>query len=238
MTTSLAIVIPAYNEAESLPALIAEIRESGGEIGIVVVDDCSDDDTPDLLPALDVRWLRLHERLGIGPAVRTGLRYAHRLGYETIVRLDADGQHRPAEIPRVLAPIVGGHADAVQGSRYTGATGYQSRGALRLGQRGLAALLSRMMRRRVTDPTSGFWGFGPRAVRLLAEHHPSGYPEPELLLLLHRNGLRVDEVPIDMRPRRAGRTSLTPPRAALALASVLVTATVAPLRSRVEVTAP
>jgi hypothetical protein len=151
-----------------------------------------------------------------------------------VVRLDGDGQHQPAEIDRLLGPLLAGEADAVQGSRYAWAAGYQATGALRVGQRLLAAVLSRLAGRRVTDPTSGFWAFGPRAVRLLADHHPSGYPEPELILFLHRNRLRAVEVPITMRRRLAGQTSLTAPRVALALARLLLTAAVATLRPMVE----
>jgi hypothetical protein len=105
----------------------------------------------------------------------------------------------------------------------------------RAGQYLLAPLLSLVVGRRVTDPTSGFWAFGPRAVRLLSEHHPTGYPEPELLLLLSRNGLRVVEVPIEMRERSGGRSSLTIRRAGVALARVLLAVVIVPLRARVEV---
>jgi len=102
-----------------------------------------------------------------------------------------------------------------------------------MGQRMLARVLSHLTRQRVTDATSGFWAFGPRAVKMLSEHHPTGYPEPELVLFLHRNGLRLVEVPTEMRARLAGRTSLTPSRAGLALARVLLAMVVVPLRASV-----
>ncbi len=105
----------------------------------------------------------------------------------------------------------------------------------RAGQHVLAPLLSLVIGRRVTDPTSGFWAFGPRAVRLLSEHHPTGYPEPELLLLLNRNRLRVVEVSIEMRERLAGRSSLTIRRAGVALARVVLAVVIVPLRARVVV---
>lgn len=228
-------LIPAHNEAASLPRVVAELRACWPAAGVLVVDDGSRDDTVALLRTLDVRWLRLHQRLGVGGAMRAGLRYARRLGYTTVVRLDGDGQHQPAQIGRLLAPLTGGAADAVQGSRYAGSAGYHARGLLRLGQRALAALLTGLTRQPVTDPTSGFWAFGPRAVRLLGDHHPSGYGEPELRLFLHRNRLPVVEVPIEMRPRLAGRTSLTPLGTGVALARMLLTAVVVPLRPAVEV---
>jgi hypothetical protein len=98
----------------------------------------------------------------------------------------------------------------------------------------LAAGLSLVTRRRITDPTSGFWVFGPRALRMLARHYPAGYSEPELVLLLHRNGLRMQEVPIRMRPRLAGRTSLTATRALAALARTVLAMLVVPFRQAVE----
>jgi glycosyltransferase involved in cell wall biosynthesis len=215
--------------------VIAELRQARPEVVTLVVDDGSDDATSDLLPALGIPWLRLDQHLGLGGAMRAGLRWASLLGHDTVVRLDGDGQHQPEEIDRLLAALRAGAADAVQGTRYAGAGGYHSTRARRLGQRALAGVLSRLTGRPVTDPTSGFWAFGPRAVRLLGEHHPSGYPEPELLLFLHRNGLRVAEVSIEMRRRLAGRTSLTAPRVGLALARLLLITLVAPLRPPVEV---
>lgn len=228
-------LIPAHNEASSLPVVVGELRQHHPDLDILVVDDASADTTREVLAELGVRWLSLHQRLGIGGAVRAGLRYARQLGYDTVVRLDADGQHQAAHVDRLLEPIRTGRADAVQGSRYRGDAGYHTTGIPRIGQRVLATSLSALTAQPVTDPTSGFWAFGPRALRLLAEHHPTGYPEPELRLFLSRNGLGVAEAPVEMRPRLAGRTSLTPPRAALAFMRVLLAIVVVPLRAAVEV---
>jgi glycosyltransferase involved in cell wall biosynthesis len=228
------VLIPARNEAANLPRVVAELRQCRPEVAVLVVDDCSDDETPDVLTALDVRALRLDQHLGIGGAMRAGLRFARLLRYEVVVRLDGDGQHRPADIARLLAPIRLGTADAVQGSRYAAADGYQARGMRRMSQRALATVLSHVTRRSVSDPTSGFWAFGPRAIRLLSDHHPSGYPEPELLIVLARNRLRVAEAPIAMRPRLSGRTSLTTRRTGVAMARLAVTTLVAPLRPMVK----
>ena len=232
---TLLVLIPAYNEAASLPAVVAELRQACPRARALVVDDDSTDATRALLPSLGVTWLGLAQHLGLGAVMRAGLRFARLHGHDTVVRLDGDGQHRPQEIERLLGPIRAGQADAVQGTRYAGGGGYHSTVVRRLGQRALAGITSRLTGRRVTDPTSGFWAFGPRAVQVLADHHPSGYPEPELLLFLHRNGLRVAEVSIEMRERLAGRTSLTAPRVGLALARLALTTLVTPLRPGVEV---
>jgi glycosyltransferase involved in cell wall biosynthesis len=231
------VLIPARNEAANLPRVIDELRRSRPDAAILVVDDASDDDTRDVLPTLGVHWLRLAQRLGIGGAMRAGLRYAQVLGHDVVVRVDGDGQHRPDQIGRLLHPIREDGADAVQGSRYTDDVGYASQGMRRLGQRILAVVLSLGTADRVTDPTSGFWAFGQRAVRILADHHPTGYPEPELRLFLRRNRLRVAEAPVQMRGRLAGRSSLTVPRAWLAAARVVLAMVVVPLRAVVEASA-
>jgi glycosyltransferase involved in cell wall biosynthesis len=232
------IVVPARNEAASLPRVLAEAQGAWPGREILVVDDASDDATPAMLPGLGVRWLRFGQHLGLGGALRAGMRYARRRGHDTVVRLDADGQHPADQIGRLLEPIRAGRADAVHGSRFASGTGLRGRGMRRLGQRLLAGLLSRVTGRTVSDPTSGFWAFGPAAVRVLGEHHPTGYPEPELLLFLRRNGLRVAEAPVTMRDRAAGTTSLTGPRTALAVLRVLLALVVVPLRARVHPSPP
>lgn len=225
------IVIPARNEAANLPAVVAELRACWPAVDILVIDDGSTDGTRRVLDGLGVRWLRLPQHLGLGGAMRAGLRYARLLGYRTVVRVDGDGQHRGDQIDGLLEPIRQGRADAVHGSRYSGIHSYASNNVRRLGQYILARILRALVRYRVTDPTSGFWAFGPRAVELLADRHPTGYPEPELLLLLRRNALRVHERPVQMRGRLSGQSSLTPRRAMLALARVMLAIVVVPLRA-------
>ena len=148
-----------------------------------------------------------------------------------MVRLDGDGQHRADDIDRMVAPLSQGRADVVLGSRYTTDAAEQGRSA-RVFKRTLAACLSKLTGRRVTDPTSGFCALGPRAVRLLADHHPTGYPEPELHLFVSRHELRVVEVPIRSRERLGGRTSLTRWRMVQAAARVALAMVIVPLRNR------
>jgi glycosyltransferase involved in cell wall biosynthesis len=222
-------VIPAHNEAANLPAVVAEIRERRPDVDILVVDDGSTDDTTQVLDRLGVRWLGWPQRRGVGCAVRAGLRYGARLGFEVVVRLDADGQHDAGAIGRLLTRLHEDDVDAVMGSRY--ADSYPGPAMVK---RALAGLVSMVSRRRVTDATSGFWALGPRAVTLLAAHHPRGYPEPELHLLLSRNGLKVAEVPVRSRARLSGRSTLTLLRLLAAGARVLLAVVIVPLRERVE----
>ena len=173
----------------------------------------------------------LPDRLGIGSAMRAGLRYALRQGYDMVIRIDGDGQHRADDIDALLDGRLGQprrHRD-----RHRDIT---SGGATRKPRviSALANLLSTLTGRRVTDPTSGFYALGPRAMRMLAEHHPTGYPEPELRLFLRRNALSVVEVGVRPRSRLTGRTSLTTGRLATAAARVALAMVIVPLRRRVR----
>ncbi len=229
------ILIPAFNEAAALPGLVAEIRSDAPAHQILVVDDGSNDETRELLPTLGVRWIRLPERLGPGAAVRVGLRYAKQRGFDAVVRLDGDGQHPARLLPALVEPILTDRADVVIGSRFTDARQSPSTPrARRVVQRCLGMVLTVLTRRRVTDPTSGLWAFGQQALGVLAEHHPSGYPEAELRLFLSRNRLRAVEIPVTMRERPAGQTSLTARRTSAAMARLIIHLLVVPLRSAVR----
>jgi glycosyltransferase involved in cell wall biosynthesis len=226
------ILVPAFNEAAALPGLVAEIRHDAPGHEVLIVDDGSDDGTRRLLPALGVRWIRLPERLGPGAAVRVGLQYAKLRGFDAVVRLDGDGQHPAHLLPHLLDALAHGRADVVVGSRFAHNRSSPSTTPLRrLVQRGLGVVLTVLTRRPVTDPTSGLWAFGSRAIDVLAEHHPSGYPEPELRLFISRTRLRAVEVPVTMRERPAGQTSLTALRLGAAVARLLLHLVVVPLRS-------
>lgn len=222
-------VVPAYNEAENLARVVGELRRLAPVIDVLVVNDGSTDTTAELLPELGVSWLTMATRVGVGGAVRAGLRFALQRGYTYVVRIDGDGQHRVSDVGRLLAPVASDHLDAVIGSRFMRHRRRRPT-LLRSAQALLAVCLTATTHRRITDPTSGFCLVGPRALRLLARHHPTGYAEPELILLLHRNGLRVGEVPIRTRPRLRGRTSLTPARALVACGRTLLALFVVPAR--------
>jgi glycosyltransferase involved in cell wall biosynthesis len=225
-------VVPAYNEVENLGRVVGEVRRFAPAVDILIVNDGSTDGTHEVLPQLGVWWLTMAARVGVGGAVRAGLRYAVANGYSHVVRIDGDGQHRAPDIRRLLEPVLTNRLDIVIGSRFLGRRRRRLT-VLRGAQAILAVCLSAATKRRITDATSGFCVIGPRALRLLAAHHPTGYAEPELLLLLHRNGLRAGEVPIRIRPRLKGRTSLTPLRALVAIGRTLVALFVVPTRRAV-----
>ena len=228
------VVIPCRNAERTVAdSVLSAFEQSESPLEVLVVDDASTDATAALLPRLGVRWIRLSQRLGTGSVVRTGLRWAAAHGYEIVVRIDGDGQHPPEHIHRLLDPLLCGSADVVIGSRYVGKEPVDTPRLRRFLHLLLGEVLTLITQRLVTDPTSGFWAFGENALHLLVDHHPSGYPEPELLLFLSRNGLRVIEVSVQMRTRITGRTSLTPQRTWSAIARLLLHLVVVPLRSTV-----
>lgn len=228
MTSRPLVLIPAYNEADNLAHVVAEVRAEAPGCDVLVVDDGSTDDTARVLEASGAAYLRLPLRLGVGGAVRAGLCYGLARGYRAVVRLDADGQHPAEAVAPMLAALSRG--DAVRGSRYLSPTAYVTPAGRRLGQRLLSALLTLLSGAPASDPTSGLWAFGPRALEFLAEHHPGGYGEPELALLLQRHALPVVEVSVEMRSRRGGASTLTPGWSLVAAARALLAFVVVPLR--------
>jgi glycosyltransferase involved in cell wall biosynthesis len=228
-------LLPAFNEAACLASVVAELRAAQPQVDVLVVDDGSTDETPVLLRTLPVRWIRLNSHLGLGSAVRTGLRYARAAGYSLVVRLDADGQHPPAELSNLLEPLRRQRCDAVVGSRFRRAGDLRASPLVRRrAQMALGRMMSLLTGRTVTDPTSGFWAFGPRAIQMLADIHPTGHSEPELAMLLSRNAFAVEEVTVTMRPRLAGRSSLSFGPTLKAIARTGVAMAVSRLRAREE----
>lgn len=215
-------VVPAYNEEESVGAVIDELRALDLGFEILVVDDGSADRTSSVAAAHGARVLRLPFNLGIGGAVQTGFRYAYEGGFDLAVRVDGDGQHDPAELPLILEPVLAGAADIAVGSRFAGAGGYRSSRPRRLGIRILAWTVSALARQRVTDPTSGFQALNRRGIALLARDYPHDYPEAEAAVMAVKHRLRLVEVPVSMRERSAGRSSITALRSVYYMVKVLL----------------
>jgi glycosyltransferase involved in cell wall biosynthesis len=206
------LIIPAYNEQEALGGLLSEIRAlpatDGIELETVVVDDGSADRTTDVAIAGGARVLRLCGNLGIGGAVQSGLRLAYREHFDAAVQIDGDGQHPPMELTRLLEPMRADTApDLIVGTRYRDKDNFRSTLLRRMGSWWLRTLL-RVVGVKVTDPTSGYRVYGPRALRLFDETYPYDFPEPEALAMVRAVGLAVAEVPVQMRERQGGRSSI------------------------------
>jgi len=173
--------------------------------------------------------LRLPFNLGIGGSVQTGFRYAYERGYELVVRCDGDGQHDPAELPKVLAPVLAGEADIVVGSRFAGGEGYRSSAPRRIGIRLLALVVSAIAKQRLTDTTSGFQALNRKALELF----PHDYPEVEGMVMTIKHRLRLREVPVTMREREHGNSSITALRSIYYMTKVFVALFVGLFRRRV-----
>jgi glycosyltransferase involved in cell wall biosynthesis len=202
-------IVPAYNEERNLARLLAELHALDADLEVVVVSDGSTDRTAEVAAAAGAHVVRLPFNLGIGGAVQTGFRFAWEGGYELAVRLDGDGQHDPAQLRAVVAPVAAGEADLAIGSRFLSTGGYRSSAARRIGIRVLAQVVSWIGRQRLTDTTSGFQALNRRTIRLFAADLPRDYPEVEGLVMAIRHKIRVKEVPVTMREREHGRSSIS-----------------------------
>jgi glycosyltransferase involved in cell wall biosynthesis len=203
-------LVPALNEEGTIAGVIGELRAYDPELEILIIDDGSHDRTAEVARASGARVLRLPFNLGIGGAVQTGFRYAFENGFDLAVRVDGDGQHDPSQLAAVVEPVLRGETDIAVGSRYLGARGegYRSSATRRIGIRILARVVSLLTRQRITDPTSGFQALNRKAITLFAADYPHDYPEVEAIVLVERHRLRLVEVPIAMRPRAAGQSSI------------------------------
>jgi hypothetical protein len=216
-------IVPALNEAETIARVIQEIRSSDRGFEILVVDDGSDDGTGEIAETAGARLLRLPFNLGIGGAVQTGYRYALANGFDIAVQIDGDGQHDPSQLRAILEPLVAGDADIVIGSRFAGVGGYRASRVRRFGMRVFARLVSTIVRQPLTDTSSSFRALNRRSLSLFSADYPHGFLETvEATVLAGKYRLRLKEVPVTMRERELGRSSLTIPLSLFYSAKVLL----------------
>lgn len=202
------VIIPAYNERESILSTVDGIRSLGYDY--VVVNDGSTDDTLTICRKNGINVLDLPQNLGIGGAVQAGHKYAQRFGYDIDIQVDGDGQHDPSFIPQLISLIEQG-ANLAVGSRFLEKTdGFQSTLMRRVGITWLSMLLHVFTGERLTDPTSGFRACDKRAIDLFCKSYPNDYPEPESIAHAIRVGLSVRECPVSMRERQGGVSSIGP----------------------------
>ncbi|KAF1080006.1 MAG: hypothetical protein GQF41_3682 [Candidatus Rifleibacterium amylolyticum] len=212
MNKSVCIIIPCYNEQENIAGVIAEVVALPGEREILVINDGSTDATS--MRARETGKavvIDMPANLGVGGAVQTGLKYAARNNYQYAVKLDGDGQHNPASIDSLLQPLHENNADIVIGSRFiTENEGFKSTFWRRAGISVFEFIVRWLTGRRITDATSGLRAYNRSAIEFMEKYYPSfDYPEPEEIILACKNQLRLQEIPVVMRERRSGMSTIS-----------------------------
>jgi glycosyltransferase involved in cell wall biosynthesis len=209
----LLVFIPAWNEAPSLPGVLDELAAALPEADVLVVDDGSGDGTAEVAAARGAEVLSFAHNRGLAAAIAAGFGHAERIGYRFCGRVDGDGQHPASELARLLDEVRAGRCDVAVGSRFAAGGGHEDqrfrlRGARRLGTAFMRRAMGALLRREFHDPMSGFYAVNARAIPLLARPYTSEAPEVEALMRISRAGLRLCEVPVQMRERTAGESKL------------------------------
>lgn len=216
------VIVPAYNEAGSIRQVVEELRTCCPECDYVVVNDCSTDQTREILRQLGAGYVEHPANLGIGGGVQTGYQYALERGYDAAIQFDGDGQHDARYIAGLLAPLERDEADVVIGSRFLEKEGFQSSAMRRLGIQMLSGLIYWLSGVRVRDVTSGMRAVNRAMIAEYARNYAQDYPEPEAVLTAGLLGARIVEVPVRMRQRQAGRSSINLLRSAYYMLKVSI----------------
>jgi len=216
------VVIPAYNEEANISSVIDEVKRSAVTADIIVVDDGSRDKTAEIAEKAGVGVLRLPFNCGIGASVQTGFKYARDRGYAICVQIDGDGQHDAAFLPSLVKEIKEDKVDVVIGSRFLQKEGYKSTALRMCGIWIFQKLNSFVLGQYISDSTSGFRAYNKRAINFLAEDYPRDYPEPEAVVTLGLHLFTIKEVPIVMRQRKTGVSSINRARPVYYMTKVLL----------------
>lgn len=199
--TDILVIIPAYNEAKNISMVISGIKDIFPQIDIVVINDASTDNTQKCSQDAGAKVISLPFNLGYGAALQTGFKFALEAGYEYIIQIDADGQHNPKDILKILEPVLKGETDLSIGSRFLGGNEYQTSFARRLGISFFRVIVSFFVGKKITDPTSGFQALNKKVVSFfVGDRYPVDFPDADVLIMLHRAGFRIAERPVQMNP--------------------------------------
>ena len=203
------IIIPAYNESECIEETVRDIMENAPDFDYVIINDCSTDNTREICEKNGFNIVNLPINLGIGGAVQTGYMYAVEYDYDLAVQVDGDGQHDP-QFLREMAEYLEHHdADMVIGSRFIEKEGFQSSFIRRVGIVYFTKLIKLCTGKTITDPTSGLRMAGKKVIKLFADCYPKDYPEPESTVMALNHDCKVEEIPVVMRARQGGVSSIT-----------------------------
>jgi glycosyltransferase involved in cell wall biosynthesis len=202
------IIIPAYNESANIENTVKDIVNNAPDFDYVIINDCSTDNTFEICERNGFNVVNLPLNLGIGGAVQTGYLYAYNNGYDIAVQVDGDGQHDPAFLTKMAEVMVAEKADMLIGSRFLEKEGFQSSRVRRMGITYFTWLIKLFTRKKITDPTSGLRMINSDIIEIFAESYPRDYPEPESVVHVIRLGKNVREIPVIMRERQGGKSSI------------------------------
>lgn len=202
------IIIPAYNEGANIENTVKDIVNNAPDFDYVIINDCSTDNTLEICERNGFNVVNLPLNLGIGGAVQTGYRYAYNNGYDIAVQVDGDGQHDPAFLEKMAETMLAENADMLIGSRFIEKEGFQTSRARRMGITYFSWLIKLFTRKKITDPTSGLRMINSDIIKVFAESYPRDYPEPESVVHVIRLGRNVKEIPVIMRERQGGKSSI------------------------------
>ena len=226
------VIIPAYNEISNIRTTVQDILDHAPGFDYVIINDCSQDGTMRFCTEQGMNIINLPVNLGIGGAVQTGYLYAWRNGYDVAVQFDGDGQPDASYLGEMADFLREQQADMVIGSRYIKKEGFQSSGIRQFGIRYFSALIKLLTGKRVTDPTSGMRMVNRDVMKIYSEDYPVDYPEPESVVTILRMGKKVSEIPVIMRERQGGVSSISPRKAVYYMIKVTLAILMECLRKR------
>lgn len=208
----IAAIVPAFNEESAIEAVVRDINAMAISqqllIDVIVVNDCSKDNTAKVISNLDCIALNLPINLGIGGAVQTGFKYAYKNGYDYAIQVDGDGQHPASEIPKIVNAAINNGFDVVIGSRFISNEGFQSSVFRRMGINYFKWLNRLLLGVVVHDSTSGFRLVNKKVLKIVSEYYPDEYPEPEAIIVYSLNNCKIGEVAVTMKERQGGVSSI------------------------------
>jgi glycosyltransferase involved in cell wall biosynthesis len=226
------IIIPAYNESENIVKTVEDIKQNAPDFDYVVINDCSTDNTLQILKDHNYNYVNLPINLGIGGAVQTGYKFAEKYDYDIAVQVDGDGQHDPAFLNQMAKHLEENNLDMVIGSRYIAKEGFQSSFMRRVGIKYFTVLIRILTGHTVTDPTSGLRLAGRNVIKLFAANYPKDYPEPETAVTAINNGMKIEEIPVIMRARQGGVSSITMKKSVYYMVKVTIAIIIEALRGK------
>lgn len=203
------IIIPAYNEEASILNTVEEVEACSDSFDYIVINDCSKDKTEEICEKYNINFVSLPVNLGIGGAVQTGYKYAMKYGYDYAVQIDADGQHDPQYLESMFEYMEKENLQMLIGSRFIKKEGFQSSNLRRAGIRYFTFLIKLLTGVVITDPTSGLRMVNRDVIALFSKEYPTDYPEPESVVAVIKNAMKVKEMPVIMRERSGGVSSIS-----------------------------